>query len=367
MVKGRAAYSMAVAILGMSLLGGCTSVEERKSAYRQAQMRPPLEVPPDLISPESFDTLDDSALLDSHAATFSEYQSETTSRQQGQAAQRPFTVGVPGGGKLSVGRDGAQRWLILPGGPERWWEPVQEFLRSQGFTIRRSSERLGLIETGFSSVAGYPPRNVLQKILAKWYDAGTRDQFVVFLEPGGQGATTEVFLSNRRLVNTADKGSPQWLPAAADRALEEEMLRRLALFISDGAAALEDVMARSDQATQVTLEAPDSDDPRLIVNRPFAETWRRVGKALTRSHFELDDHNRDKGVFFASGVIDESGGKRGLLSRLFSSERGRKLRFVVELTARGEQTEVHLTAADGESLNPEDKRIILTILRDQLS
>jgi outer membrane protein assembly factor BamC len=127
------------------------------------------------------------------------------------------------------------------------------------------------------------------------------------VEPG----TTEVFVSNRNLEEvyaSPTQDSTKWQSGPADRDLEAEMLSKLMVKIGGGDTKITTASAQQPArpgATPVT----DPNAPKnailqnggagpLVVNDSFDRAWRRVGLALDRVGFTVEDRDRSKGLFF---------------------------------------------------------------------
>jgi outer membrane protein assembly factor BamC len=111
-----------------------------------------------------------------------------------------------------------------------------------------------------------------------------------------------------------------WEPRPADPELEAEFLRRMMVKLGD-----EDVRAKS-------MLAPDGkrqDRARLVqgtdgssllrVEEPFDRAWRRVGVALDRVGFTVEDRDRSKGLYFVRYIdpqVDNKSADQGFLSKL---------------------------------------------------
>jgi outer membrane protein assembly factor BamC len=114
-----------------------------------------------------------------------------------------------------------------------------------------------------------------------------------------------------------------WQPRPADPELEAEMLRRLLLKLGAKEEQAKTLVAASDAPrpprarlaaapAQATIELDDS----------FDRAWRRVGIALDRSNFTVEDRDRTQGVYFVR-YIESKDDKNdpGFFSRIFGSSK----------------------------------------------
>jgi outer membrane protein assembly factor BamC len=109
----------------------------------------------------------------------------------------------------------------------------------------------------------------------------------------------------------------------------------------------------------------------LQVDDGFDRAWRRVGLALDRSGFTVEDRDRGQGLFFVRYVDPSQVGKEepGFFSRLFSF--GKKpdalgpARYRVSVKGEGETSTVSVQNAEGAPENgAAGKRIVSLLLED---
>ena len=166
-----------------------------------------------------------------------------------------------------------------------------------------------------------------------------------------------------------------WQPRPADPDLEAEMLRRLMVrFGVQEARAQADLQRVSaNPKAQITRSADGSG--RLTVEDPFDRAWRRVGLALDRVGFTVEDRDRSKGLYFVRYVDPEvdSRSKKptGLLSKLAfwrddddPKKRNAQYRIAVKDAAAG--SEVNVLDTEGNLDRSSTANRILTLLYEQL-
>jgi outer membrane protein assembly factor BamC len=124
-----------------------------------------------------------------------------------------------------------------------------------------------------------------------------------------------------------------WQPRPSDPQLEAEFLGRLMVKLAPSEAQATASASASATATASAVaavsSAPES-PPRarrvsgagaaLEVDEPFDRAWRRVGLALDRSGFTVEDRDRAGGLYFVRYVDPKNAGKEepGFFSRMFS-------------------------------------------------
>jgi outer membrane protein assembly factor BamC len=111
----------------------------------------------------------------------------------------------------------------------------------------------------------------------------------------------------------------------------------------------------------------------LVVNDGFDRAWRRVGLALDRSGFTVEDRDRSKGVFFVRYIDPDAdaqqGQKPGWLDTFAfwrPSAKAPQPQFRVVVTESGSQSQVVVQNAKGEIETSTTGKRILSVLFDQL-
>jgi outer membrane protein assembly factor BamC len=108
----------------------------------------------------------------------------------------------------------------------------------------------------------------------------------------------------------------------------------------------------------------------LEIDDSFERAWRRVGLALDRSGFTVEDRDREAGQFFVRYIDPAVAGQEepGLISRLFGARRASDAvqRFRIQLKGDPTRTVVSLLSADGAPLVGNDAQRILSLLAADL-
>jgi outer membrane protein assembly factor BamC len=380
----------ALALLAVLLAGGCSITETLNDAtridYKGASKGPPLDIPPDLVTPrgeERFAVPERSA----GGTTFSEFNRERTT-------ERPVAAGpsvIPPAPGVRLERQGNQRWLVIDQPPEKVWPVVRDFWGASGFALRIESPESGIMETDWAERRANVPdswvRNQLTRALGSLYATGERDKYRTRLESDGKA--TEIFVSHRGLVEElvgVSKESTVWVPRPSDPELEAEFLQRLMQrFQPEKQASL---AARQGAAAGASAAVPAGAEPMPpkvaiveVDGRPFVQmpegfdrSWRQVGLALDRSGFTVEDRDRSKGTFFVRYVDPvRDSVTPGAFERVFGSSTkkdlsGRRYRIVVAAESSGAR--VGVLGEDGNPPSTDaDRRVatqIVTLLRDQL-
>ncbi len=335
-----------------------------------------LEVPPDLTRPIG----DDRFLVpDAKSTTYSQYNRERT----GQTAQ-PVSSGsavLPKFENSRIVRVGEQQWLVVKASPDRVWPVVKEFWAESGFVLNRETPESGIMETDWaenrSRIAQDPIRNTVGRFLDGLYSTGERDKFRTRIEAGSEPGTTEIYVSHRGLeevYTSAEKTSTGWQFRPTDRGLEIDMLSRMMVRFgaaTDKAAAVASATTQPAGAARATYDTAKGGT--LKVNEAFDRAWRRVGLALDRSGFTVEDRDRSKGTFFVRYIDPETdagkGAKKSWIDWLAfwrSDKPADRPQYRIKVTDGGATSDVEVQGADGKPDSSATAKRILTLLFEQL-
>ena len=332
-------------------LAGCTSNEGllsgEKVDYRSAAVKSkPLDVPPDLTQ----------LARENRYATQGGVVSAAGSPVAGAASAAAPGIVPPASDGLKVERAGDQRWLAVPMPPEQLWPIVKAFWIDRGFKLDTESPELGIMETEWAENRAKLPQDMIRGSIGRFFsnlfDSGERDRYRTRIERTPTGS--EVFITHRGLaeIYTGDRQeSTAWNPRPRDPALEAEFLTRLMARL--GAPEPE---ART--AVAAAPEAPARARPvtgntaALEVDEPFDRAWRRVGLALDRSGFSVEDRDRAGGLYFVRYVDPKFAGKEEpgwwdrLTGKAGDQPRG-PLRYRIAVKGSGDKTVVSVLTSTG--------------------
>lgn len=314
---------LAVLIFTLSALAGCSAVglESKRVDYKSGAGKVlPLDVPPDLTTPEAGDRYTIPENGGEAVAVFSDY-------SKGGTAPQPCVVSnvLPDVKTVHLERNGPQRWLVVADRAENVWPLVKEFWLENGFVIQTDNPEAGLMETDWQEDRAKIPqgklRSVIGKVFDKVYSSDKKDMYRTRLERSKEGGKTEIYLSHRGMeeVQNADKNGYTWRSRGHDPEMEAGMLQLLMVKLGGGPAvqAKPEVPAESAQGSFVApkLHEIEGGGQSILLSEPFDKSWRKVGLALEQAGMMADDLDRANGVYFVSmrkGIEQ----KKGLLDRL---------------------------------------------------
>ena len=329
---------------------------------------PSLDVPPDLtqLSRETRYVVPGTAIS---ASTF----------QTGQVTE---TVPVAAAtiGDVRIERAGNQRWLVVNRPADKLWSPVRDFWLESGFLLALDQENLGIMETDYAENRAKLPqdfiRNAIGKLMDGLYSTGERDKFRTRLERNATGGT-EIYISHRGMVetvNTRNGTTPQsggdtiWQPRPADPELEAEFLRRMMVKLGVTQEQSKALIAAGSPKTTSRIASVNG-SPVVQIDENFDRAWRRVGLALDRTGFTVEDRDRAQGTYFVRYVDPTSDKKEpGFLSKIFSSASPAvpPLKYRIAVKSQGDATTVSVLNAQGAAESSANAQRIVQVIADDL-
>ena len=386
-------HRRALPILLALILGGCSWFGWNKpDPYKGAagRLSQPLEVPPDLTPPTAEDRF---SVPDPRAATsYSDYAKQggpgaaPAAAPAGQSGVLPEVKGV------RIEREGNSRWLVVQGSPDRVWAAVRDFWIAAGYPLAVEKPELGIMDTEWRDDETKIPQDFIRRTIGRFvnglYQSPRRNRFHTRLDWGTEPGTTEVYVTSRsveEIYTRTDQDMTVWQPLPADREGDLEMLRRMLLKLGGeesriaGQGPAEVPRGASASAVPVVQSQPNAFIDNggagpLLINDGFDRGWRRVGLALDRGGFTVEDRDRSKGIFFVRyndpDVDVNAQQKKGILDSVAfwrSASKGATPQLRVQVTDNGHDTSrIVVLDAQGEPTNTATGQKILALLYDQL-
>jgi outer membrane protein assembly factor BamC len=365
-----------VALIGMALaLGACSVLEPGKVDYRSAAAAKPttLNVPPDLtqLSRDNRYVVIDGAV-------------SASTVQSAQAPSNKVTVAALAMGDVRIERSGNQRWLVVKRPADRLWEPVKEFWLENGFQLVKDQSDLGIMETDWAENRAKIPsdiiRNTIGRVLDFLYSTSERDKFRTRLERNAQGET-EIFISHRGVEEVYTSGSKDksatasspeqtiWQPRPVDPELEAEFLRKLMVKLGVGSDKAPAMVATNDTVKSTSAVTTEKGQTVVRISEGFDRAWRRVGLALDRTGFTVEDRDRKQGVYFVRYVASPTENTEpGFFSKLFSSsdKTNAALKFRIVVKSEAEVTTVSVQNEQGLPETSATAQRIVKVIADDL-
>jgi outer membrane protein assembly factor BamC len=204
------------------------------------------------------------------------------------------------------------------------------------------------------------------------YSTGERDKFRTRIELNNTGGT-EIYVSHRGMVEkyaSGNSGTTVWEPRTPDPELEAEFLRRMMVRMGVTEEQSKKVAA-SAPVVQTSKITTDNGQSVIQVSEAFDRAWRRVGLALDRTGFTVEDRDRAQGIYFVRYVeLNPDVKEKGFLAKLLnlSSDTNTpvlKYRILVK-SNNAALTTVSVQNATGGAAPAKDTQNILKVLADDL-
>ena len=342
-------------------LSACSVLEGDKIDYKTASRGASLEVPPDLTQLSR----DNRYAMPGGTVSASSYQLGQT------------LPGVPTAatavGDVRIERAGSQRWLVVNRSADQVWPIVRDFWQENGFLLAMDQSNLGIMETDWAENRAKLPQDIIRgtlgKLLDSVYSTSERDKFRTRLERSASGGT-EIYVSHRGMVevySSTQKDQTMWQPRPADPELEAEFLRRLMVRLGAPQAQAQ-AAVNTGAAVPTSRIASVNNQPVVVISEPFDRAWRRVGLALDRTGFTVEDRDRSQGTYFVRYVPPNADRKDpGFFGRLFSRERADPpVKYRINLKTEGETTTVSVLNANGTPETSGNAQRIVQVIADDL-
>jgi outer membrane protein assembly factor BamC len=364
----------------LAFLASCSSIDNMLSGDKvdyksnSSARSAGLEVPPDLtqLSKESRYQQQNGAIS---ASTF----------QAAAAASAPAMVPVVAPqavGGFKIERLGNERWLSTTLTPEEVYPQVRAFWKDNGFNLIQDRAEAGVLETDWAENRAKLPndviRNTIGKLIDSAYSTGELDKFTTRIERTATGS--DIFITHRGMVEiyVGDrKDSTVWQPRPAEPQLEATFLSRLMVKLGAKEEVAKTTVAAAGSAASGPSGPPRA---RIVEGRPaqtlqlddgFDRAWRRVGIALDRSGFTVEDRDRGQGLYFVRYVDPAYAGREepNWFSRMFKGKKADETglaKYRVKVTAEGPTSTVAILDSQGKAETGEPGKKIANLLLEDL-
>jgi len=372
---------LAAVLSCLALVGGCSSINDVLSGdkvdYRSTSTTrtSPLEVPPDLTQL----TRESRYQQPNGAVSASTFQSATAAAAAASAPVATTVVAPQEIGAFRIERLGNDRWLSTTLAPEAIYPQVRTFWKDNGFNLVQDRPEAGVLETDWAENRAKLPQDFLRsaigKVLDSAYSTGELDKFTTRIERTATGS--DVFITHRGMAEVyvgQRNDSTVWQPRPGDPQLEAAFLARLMVKLGAKEEQARTTVAAASTAPSAPARArlvEGQPTPTLQLDDGFDRAWRRVGIALDRSGFTVEDRDRGQGLYFVRYVDPASAGREepNFFSRMFSrkkSDPAALAKYRVKVNSEGAATTtVAVLDSQGKAETGEaGKRIVNLLLED---
>ncbi len=398
----------AVMLMAGGLVAGCGTSSPTKIDYKSdsKSKQVSLAVPPNMID----ETADQRSLPPQGGET----SLSTLKQVQAQAPATNTLTVVPQVNGMHIQRDGTESWLVIDNkAPDQAWAQIRRFWQEQGFLLVVDQRDKGVMETDWNETHAQINdgliRNTLSKAMGTSYVSSERNKYRTRLETAPNGGTY-VFISQkgmREAITGTNNDSTKWEAKPNDPGLEQEYLKRLmaALALADSrtkggtqsadlspagaqtapnaatAGAKSAAAATAAQNVALSAQSPMPDDAanstsgqfsstELTLGEPYDRAWLRVGLALDRSNFTVDDRDASRGLYFVRYVDpkDMTSAEQGFWSQVFHGKKEKVAKqYLVNVRAvTPDQTRVAVVDDKGAIDQSPQAKQIMSLMADQL-
>jgi outer membrane protein assembly factor BamC len=355
-------------------LSGCDTLNDwlapDRVNYKTAETAPNLAVPSDLSTAD---------ISQRYAAP------PALNTLGGTAARTPtaagnLTLGVPNTQDplgMHVESDGDRRWLVIDGRtPDQVWPQLKEFWTDNGFTIKTDSPQTGIMSTDWAENRANIPndwfRNSVGKLFDFAYSSGTRDMFRTQVDRTVDGSTylSVTHSAMEEVLTGQDKTSSRWETRPRNPALEAAILQKMMQKFGLTEDQAKQLVANARPAGAKVAVEQSGGASTLDLAEPFDRAWLRVGLALDRTNFTVDNRDREKGIYYvhySDSMADLK--KDGLFGKFFSSNTPKPTRqFLVNVKPKADKlTQVNVVDSSGQPDSSSDAQRIVSLLHAQLN
>lgn len=334
-------------------------IPDNRVDYRQSKNENPLEIPPDLTSDSLNDMLDQEAKTGT--ASLSSYQ---------QAAKSANNKGnVFSAHSKNLHRAGDSRWLEVKANNADTWRLAIKFWQDSNIRLARKDASIGIMETPWMENKAKLPESFFQRIVGtavkNIYDTGERDKFRTRIEPAGD--VTRIYITHYGAEDIAvdETGNVtsnenaadawQWLPSKRNPEIEEEMLRRMSLYMYQKGQALRETADDANSKRSLRLSTVQGTPALVFDNTNYNTAWIVLGVAADRAGYEIRGQNRQQGDYKIALVDVE----KGAWYSLSGDKKVTKAEYRVRLADNGNRQIAILQSVNGGRVAAETAKAIL--------
>ena len=207
--------------------------------------------------------------------------------------QQVFSSGTSN--EVRMHKLGKIRWVYVETLPSSAWPMMNDFWVTSGYGLSKSDPNSGILESD---------------------NLGTDEKetkLVMKVEHGIRQASSEIFISH--LVSVEG----QWIRLEGEENLEEETMRKVLDYFattpSSGGTSL--VALNLNYGQKAALLQDDNKNSFIELNLEYARAWAAVDRALIEAFFDVNDLDREEGIFYVNFSREE---EKGFIRSLFSGD-----------------------------------------------
>ena len=318
-------------------LNGCFS-EDQKQAIKENRVElgdikinyysdksvTSLEVPPDLTKP----AYENSFRLSEYVNDIDPNTVNLTNKEKLEEQQQ-IVLSVPS--DIQVKKSGTRRWLVIDKSPDLIWDLSRQFLKEQGFVIKKSNKKIGVMETDYLENKPDIPaksmgwiRSMLQSTIDNVsYTLPSVDSYKVRIEPIESGQKSEVHLSissMAEVITGAGKDETTlWQSKERDIALENEMLYQLMIYLGGDSADARERIINAQEKGKIIVSLADgiNEYAKLQFKLNLIDTWDNMSWALSDLNITIEDKDIKEKTFYIQVARSSD---KGIMSKIFGED-----------------------------------------------
>lgn len=356
----------AIALTTLALLSGCGSLMDSDKVNYKTEGGTkvvPLDIPPDLTQL----TRDARYVVPGGSVSASSMGARPAEPSVMATAAKQVN-------DVRIERDGKQRWLVVNRSADVVWPIVHGFWKENGFDYVIEQQQLGLLETEWAENRAKIPQDFIRRTLGKvmdgLYSSGERDKFRTRMERNNSGGV-DIFITHRGMseeFKDQSKSGTIWVARPSDPELEAEFLSRLMVKLGVTAEQAKVGITPQEVAASKTALVTQGNVSTLSIPDSFDVAWRRIGLALDRTGFTVEDRDRAQGVYFVRYVDTTPKEEKGFFSKMFSSSAPDTgpVKYRIAVRNANGKSEVFVQTMAGQTENSPVSQRILKLLADDL-
>lgn len=321
---------------------------DRAADYREAQIMPPLVVPPEL---DSF-TLDQLYVVPeeppANPVVFDRV-----------PLPKPIDTGLREG--VIIQSIGDARWIVIDASPAQVWPLIRDYWAQLQIALDYENPVSGILETAWVEVDS---------------DLETRHKYRVVVEPGLHSGYSEIYVTH--LENLRSEPQPvviNWPEQSSAPDRERQILDSVSQYLADRndvyQASSASLLAGSiEAARKANLVESATGEQVLQLRLTYDRAWVLVRQALEKANIEIVDSDRDQKYFNVQFSGLESEDKPGFFGRLIGRGRNADLAvmdFKINLLETGTTIDVVTETAESseDALRLRDE--LLAVINENLT
>lgn len=364
-------------------------LSDTRTDYQKSKTLPPLDVPPDLSTTES----DDSMTIPGEGtktATLKDYENRNKRQNQTVAGNTPAsqqnnststTAAVAASNAVpALDADGGSL-ITTPGDKADVWNKLRGFMAGKGYQLDLDDLELGYMETHWSAPNSENGHTY-------------RYKFKIYSEPNPQPGVTSLYVDNEQQEQVAQSdGNLVWTDRDKSQDAERMMAGELNVYFNGEAAQAYAQQSSSSPAvstpateqSQAPISTPapvassgqgglaqiqDLGNNKILLAIPeeYTLAWRRIGEALQRAGLVINGSDQEKGLYHITyrGTKKDTGWTAKLKKlKFWGKDENEGVAYQVALTGVGEKTEIVILDENGGWADNDTTEKILSMIQTQ--